>query len=95
LGGKEAVNDIVGIRVLNSKGRWIGFLTYGRVFDSTDESELRAAVEAALPGFGVDSAVEVHVCNSLQELHSCPYFYEGLLSFAWDPIPFGDRYEVA
>jgi len=54
---------------------------------------LRTAVEAALPGFGVDSAGEVHVCKSLQELRSCLYFFEGLLSFAWDPIPFGDRYE--
>jgi hypothetical protein len=87
------VDDIVGFRVLNSQRRWVGLLTYGRLWEPIDDSDLKAAVRASLPKFGLQSTDEICLCDSLQELRSCPYFYEGFLSFAWHPIPFGDDYE--
>jgi hypothetical protein len=87
------MDDIVGVCVLSPGRGWLGFLTYGRLWDSTDEAELVAAVRANLPVFGLYSSDEVRVCTSLQELSSCPYFFEGLLGFAWKPIPFGDAYD--
>ncbi len=47
-----------------------------------------------LAGFGIDDAVEIELCESLAEISSAKFFYEALLSFASERIPFGEEYEA-
>jgi hypothetical protein len=37
---------------------------------------------------------DLKVCDSVAEVSRYKYFYEALLHFGWDPIPFGDKYEA-
>jgi hypothetical protein len=88
------MNDVVGIRAFDSERQWVGFMTYGRLWDPIDDSEMIAAIKTALPTFGLRAVTEVLLCETLQELRGCPYFYEGLLSFASRPIAFGENYDT-
>jgi hypothetical protein len=87
------MEDIIGIKVLNSRQKSVGFMTYGRLWDAVDDSELKDAIRANLTRFGLEPSNEIQMCRSLKELQSCNYFYEGLIWFAWHPIPFGPQYE--
>jgi hypothetical protein len=89
------MEDVVGIRVRDAKNGWFGFVTWGRLWDPVDETELIRAVKPHLTGFhGITDPQEVHVCNSLRDLRSAEYFYEALISFSWDCPPFGDSYDA-
>ncbi|MBJ7595419.1 MAG: hypothetical protein JF886_11280 [Candidatus Dormibacteraeota bacterium] len=38
--------------------------------------------------------MSARVCSTLHEASSQPYFFEGLMTFAQQSIPFGDGYEA-
>jgi hypothetical protein len=87
------VEDINGVRVRDAKRGWVGFVTYGRLWDPVDPSNELRVISAHFSTFGIE-ALEVQLFDSLQELASAPYFYEALISFAWNPVPLGSGYEA-
>lgn len=58
------------------------FLTWGRVFDAVDPSELLAALKRLLPSMGFRRVHKISICYDLGDVRDYRYFYEGLLSFA-------------
>jgi len=78
------VEDVIALRVTESDGTSVAFLTWGRLFDPVDETEIIAAVVRVLPEFGVHVFTEIAVCDNLGEVATERYFYEGLVSFASD-----------
>ena len=77
------MEDIVAIRVIDSRGKKHFFVTWGRVFDAVDPKPLLDAVRSSLPKFGGMSAIRsIRVCETLQEAADQPYFYEALFSFS-------------
>lgn len=87
------MEDIVGIKI-KDKIRGVGALiTWGRLFDAVDETELLEVVKKHVSKWGINSLESMHVCYSLQEISDQPYFYECLIKFIQEPIPYGIRYE--
>ena len=84
------MEDVVAFWV-KGKGREVGFLTWGRVFDRVDEAPLIEALRSGIAVFGFPAESEISICDSLQEVSGCRYFYEGLLIFSHKPIPFGKK----
>lgn len=81
------MEDIVAIRVVDSRGRRHFFVTWGRVFDSVDPEPLLDAVRSSLPKFGALSKIRsIQVCETLQDASKQPYFYEALVSFSRERI---------
>jgi len=76
------MDDLIAIRVTENDGGSVAFLTWGRLFDAVDDSEILAAVEKALPVFGVREYKGLVVCDNLGEVAGERYFYEGLFHFA-------------
>ena len=86
------MEDVVALVATDHVKGNMGFITWGRTFDPVDESPLLAAVRPNLTTFGLNVIEELRVCESLIELAACKFFYEGLLSFARERIPFGSDY---
>jgi hypothetical protein len=81
------MEDIVAIRVVDSRSKKHFFVTWGRVFDSVDPTLLLEAVRSALSKFGGISAIRsTNVCDTLQEASKQPYFYEALFSFSRERV---------
>jgi hypothetical protein len=87
------MEDVVGLKVRDAKRGWVGFVTWGRLWDAVDEDAVAEAVKPHLAGFGISEPQEILVCTSLAEIQSGQYFYEALLSFSWNAPAFGPRYE--
>src|SRR4051812_15683190 len=86
------MQDIVAIRVVDKKRGKAAFLTWGRVFDSTDTTALRDVVaKVAAARFGFRHIVSVEVCECLQEVGRYKYFFEALAAFSGKRIPFGRK----
>jgi hypothetical protein len=62
-------------------------MTWGRIFDRIDETELLDVVEKYMSGCDVKYPIQMKVCISLQEISHYPYFYEALFSFSQEKIP--------
>jgi hypothetical protein len=88
----RSVEDVVGIKVRDKKRGWMGLMTWGRLWDPVDATELLRVVKRHFTTCGIDEADEVEVCWSLRDLSSAEYFYEAILHFSWNPPPFGDTY---
>lgn len=89
------MEDVVGIKVRDAKNGWFGFVTWGRLWDAVDGTELIRAVTPHLTGFqDITHPQEVQICNSLRDLRDAEYFYEGLISFSRERPPYGDGYEA-
>jgi hypothetical protein len=86
------MEDVVGIKVRDAKRGWVGFMTWGRLWDPIDDAELLSAIRAHLHTFGVEQPEVVALCSSLRELRSATYFYEALVYFSWNRPSFGDEY---
>lgn len=83
------MDDVIAVLVDDKSRGKIAFLTWGRVFNR-DETRLIKALRTGLRKFGVADDSKVTICGSLREVSSMEYFYEALLKFAWNPIPFGE-----
>ena len=92
------MDDVVAVAVELLTGELRYFITWGRIQDEVDPEPLAALVlehssEVALGG----PAQRARVCHSLREAadsRSAPYFYESLLVFVRQPIPFGPGYQA-
>jgi hypothetical protein len=85
------MEEIVGILVNDKKRGDVAFLTWGRVFDRVDSKSLVRALVNGLRKFGIGEEASITVCQSLKEIASAEYFYEGLLSLAQKRVPYGKR----
>jgi hypothetical protein len=55
----------------------VGLLSWGRLFDPVDPSQLIARLREVLPLMGLKDVLEISVCHDLGELCDYRYFYEG------------------
>lgn len=77
------MEDIVAIRVVDSRGKKHFFVTWGRVFGRVDAEPLLEVVRSAIPKFrGVATIRSIKVCDTLQEASKEAYFYEALFCFS-------------
>jgi hypothetical protein len=89
------VEHVVAVRVNRQEGRPLFFVTWGRIQDVVDGEKLEAIVfNKAVHVSGGGNATSAHLCQTLQEAKDEPYFFEALVSFSSDKIPFGDSYEA-
>jgi hypothetical protein len=88
------VEDVIAARVRDDSGKWYGFMTWGRIVDRIDSSWVEQVVRADANKCAIAEVAEVRVCDSLTEVSTCRYFYEGLFHFANAGIPFGPSYET-
>lgn len=47
------MDNVVAIKVRDAKRGWVGLITWGRLWDPVDETELLRAVVRHLSGFGI------------------------------------------
>ena len=87
------MENVVGLKARRDDRRWVGFMTWGRVVDRVDDTWLIDALRSDLQAFGIPQDAEIVVCDTLQDVSECPYFYEALLDFAHRGIPRGKKYE--
>jgi hypothetical protein len=86
------MEEVVAIEIVDSKRRSHFFLTWGRVFDPVSSVLLLKAVRKAVPRFGVANIRKIRICETLQAAAGQPYFFEALLAFAGQPVPYGKAY---
>jgi len=87
------MEDIVGIKFCDKKYGQGAVITWGRVFDIIDDEELLKVVSLHLRKYGTENIESIELCYSLMEIADQPYFYETLIHFIQEPIPFGCRYQ--
>jgi hypothetical protein len=69
------------------------FITWGRIQDTVDPEPLQDLVMRHTTGFALrGDAVSAELCL-LREARDAPYFYEALVHFGQQPIPFGRGYQ--
>jgi len=89
------VDDVVAVQVTTDAGGAGFFMTWGRIQDPVDPGPLETLTLRASSGFRLNGRpVKARVCSSLREAAGEPYFYEALLAFARESIPYGDGYEA-
>ena len=86
------MEEVVAIKVLDGKRRPHFFLTWGRVFDPVDPEPLLSAVRERLRQFGIHAVRSVRVCGTLQAAADQPYFYEALMIYSQQRVPYGKAY---
>jgi hypothetical protein len=84
----------VAVEVTTEQRKRYFFMTWGRIQDAVDPAPLEALVIQAAEHFSLDGRpVKARVCLSLKEASQQPYFFEALLTFAQERIPFGEHYD--
>ncbi len=76
------MEDVVAVRFRDAKRGEECILTWGRVFDAVDPSELIAALTRILPTAGYRDVTDLRVCDTLREARDFQYFYEALIHWA-------------
>jgi len=87
------MEDIVGIKIKDKIKGEGALITWGRLFDPVDETELLDVIKAHVARWGINDLESISVCYSLKEIADQPYFYESLIRFIQEPIPYGSGYE--
>lgn len=62
--------------------------------DRIDDSWVEEVVRANAKKCAIPEVAEIRICDSLRDVATCQYFYEGLFHFASAGIPFGASYEA-
>lgn len=88
------MEDIVGIKIKDKIRGSGALITWGRLFDTVDEAELLGVVKKHLTRWGIEDLESMSLCYSLTEIADQPYFYECLIKFIQEPIPYGASYEA-
>lgn len=86
------MDEVVAIKVIDSNRRPHFFLTWGRSFDAVNPAPLLSTVRGVLAQFGIESIRSIQVCDTLQSAVGQPYFFEALLSFSREKVPYGSKY---
>jgi hypothetical protein len=93
-----AVDDVVAVEVQLEGGSVRFFITWGRIQDAVDPGPLEALVLKHSSSCSLGGVPRVaRVCGALREAadsDSAPYFYESLMRFSRDSIPFGSAYQT-
>ncbi len=90
----DGMEDVVAVRVRLRGGGSRYFLTWGRLFDPVDPTQLEDAVREHLDKFDLGGKpVSVKVCSTLQEAAAQPYFFEALWWFGQQKVPYGPGYK--
>lgn len=90
----DCVEDIVAVELTTTDGHVCYFITWGRIQSPVKPEPLEKLICNVAPHFAVGGMpAKARLCLSLQDAREAPYFYEALLSFAQQPIPFGPDYE--
>lgn len=87
------MENIVGIKFVDKQRGEGAVITWGRLFDSVDDTELLEVVKKKLPSFGVYDLEDIEISYSLMEISDQPYFYEQLAYFIKRPVYFGNDYD--
>ena len=87
------MEDVVALKARKIDGSFVAVLAWGRIFHPIDPTELIDAFKESLH-MDAELLDEAVLCDSLAEVSHFKYFYEGLLSFAMKPIPFGPGYDA-
>ena len=85
------MDDVVAIKVSETKSKIHFFLTWGRIFDRVNPEEVEALIRKYASTFGIKKAKTVTVCDSLQEAAKARYFYEAFFHISQEKIPLGKR----
>lgn len=88
------MEDIVLIKVINKNKKVFYFLTWGRVFDRTNEDSLINLIRPNLTKFRIKNVSSIKICDSLYEGSKSKYFYENFFKMCQSRIPFGKEYKV-
>jgi hypothetical protein len=91
------MEDVTAVEVRLKDGSSRFFVTWGRIQDPVDPAPvcdlvMRHVSEAMLGG----EPLAADVCHTLRvaaESSEAPYFFDALVAFSRQKIPFGDRYE--
>ena len=83
------MEDIIAIRVTDSRDRKHYFLTWGRVFNRIETDELFSAIKPHLKSFGIKNGRHFHLCDSLREAVRQRYFFEAFFKMTQEKIPYG------
>ena len=67
-------------------------LTWGRAFDAVSPGPLLSAVGRHLRQFGIDAVRSIRICDTLRAAADQAYFYEALLVFSQQRVPYGKAY---
>jgi len=90
------MHDVIAVEVRLANGDPRYFLTWGRIQDAVDAGAVCALVLHASSSFSLGAdPVSARICNTLREAAqspNAPYFYECLLTFSHQPIPYGEGY---
>lgn len=76
------MENVIGIRIVDGLRGEAGLLSWGRIGDPVDATAFLVRVRQVLPMIGFRDVVEISVCDSLRELQTYRYFYEGLVQFS-------------
>lgn len=89
------MEDVVAVRVNLGNGEVRYFLTWGRIPDAVDPAPLERLVLRTATTFSLGGkAVSAHLCATLQEAASEPYFFESFFKMCQRRIPFGPDYSA-
>ena len=92
------MDDVVAVEIELEDGGRRYFVTWGRIQDALDQAPLRALVLSVASRFALGGTpLRARVCETLRQAadsDAAPYFYECLLIFARETIPFGEGYET-
>ena len=86
------MEEVVAIRIVDQKGKAHFVLTWGRTFDAVSPGPLLSAVRRHLPQFGIHAVRSVRLCDTFQAASDQPYFYEALITFSQQLVPYGQPY---
>jgi len=86
------MEEVVAIKVVDAKRATHFFLTWGRVFEPVKPKLLLNAVRGGLRQFGIRGIRRIRVCDTLQAAAGQPYFYEALIAFSQQRVPYGKAY---
>ncbi len=85
------MDDIVAVKVRDSKVGVRYFITWGRIFDRVDPKSLESVIAKHVSNYGIANLKAVTVCDSLQEASRARYFHEALFHISQQRIPYGTR----
>jgi hypothetical protein len=86
------MEEVVAIKVVDAKRTIHFFMTWGRAFGAVRPEPLVSAVRGQLRKFGIRAIRSIGICDTLQAAADQPYFYEALMVFSQQRVPYGKAY---
>jgi hypothetical protein len=87
------MEDVIAARVRMADGEEIWIMTWGRIQGAVAYEPTEAAIAEGMRVVTGGEPADV-ACATLREARERAYFFEALVSFGQQPIPFGPHYEA-